>query len=390
MSINNKKLIHDALGSPVPQFYDEKQGIFVPVTNGTGDASNVDFTKIKLIRDNLGTVIPQYFDVTQNKFVPNTSNGGGGGEQGPPGEDGKSAYQLAVENGFTGTEVEWLASLKGAAEIPSKAVTDTAYTYPMGISMMRVSDDHFAAWRTTASASTNTTIMVITDRLQSITTQHIYVIVKNANNTIANISRYAFRTSREIDGSGIWNGITTIYPQTNPSYANPNMVYKVFNDGGTDRPSGTSDDPLSLTFGEVKKVYGLQQPNSVWTNLRYTPEVFVPSDSLAFYSTRFYEATLNITINTYMDMNVTATFCVYPTQGDADSDNFIAAISKHKITQYYSNQGLQTMQFYMPPSGGNNTILKVYISTSIGTEWNDSVWEHYDLTVKLVGSSEYI
>ena len=29
------------------------------------------------------------------------------------GEDGKSAYQIAVENGFIGTESEWLESLKG-------------------------------------------------------------------------------------------------------------------------------------------------------------------------------------------------------------------------------------------------------------------------------------
>ena len=35
------------------------------------------------------------------------------GAGGIKGEDGKSAYQIAVENGFVGTEVEWLASLKG-------------------------------------------------------------------------------------------------------------------------------------------------------------------------------------------------------------------------------------------------------------------------------------
>ena len=35
---------------------------------------------------------------------------GAGGIQG---KDGKSAYQIAVENGFRGTELEWLASLKG-------------------------------------------------------------------------------------------------------------------------------------------------------------------------------------------------------------------------------------------------------------------------------------
>ena len=37
---------------------------------------------------------------------------GGGGTQGA---DGKSAYQIAVEHGFSGTETEWLASLKGPA-----------------------------------------------------------------------------------------------------------------------------------------------------------------------------------------------------------------------------------------------------------------------------------
>lgn len=30
------------------------------------------------------------------------------------GKDGKSAYQIAIENGFVGTEIEWLESLKGA------------------------------------------------------------------------------------------------------------------------------------------------------------------------------------------------------------------------------------------------------------------------------------
>ena len=35
------------------------------------------------------------------------------GDQGETGEDGKSAYELAAENGFPGTEVEWIASLKG-------------------------------------------------------------------------------------------------------------------------------------------------------------------------------------------------------------------------------------------------------------------------------------
>lgn len=31
------------------------------------------------------------------------------------GKDGKSAYQIALDNGFIGTEVDWLESLKGEA-----------------------------------------------------------------------------------------------------------------------------------------------------------------------------------------------------------------------------------------------------------------------------------
>ena len=34
------------------------------------------------------------------------------GPQGPKGDDGKSAYQIAVDNGYNGTESEWLETLK--------------------------------------------------------------------------------------------------------------------------------------------------------------------------------------------------------------------------------------------------------------------------------------
>jgi len=35
------------------------------------------------------------------------------GTPGDPGDPGASAYDIAVSNGFNGTEAEWLASLKG-------------------------------------------------------------------------------------------------------------------------------------------------------------------------------------------------------------------------------------------------------------------------------------
>ena len=44
-------------------------------------------------------------------LVPPLSGGGGG--SGPPGPAGKSAYDIAKDNGFSGTEAEWLESLQG-------------------------------------------------------------------------------------------------------------------------------------------------------------------------------------------------------------------------------------------------------------------------------------
>lgn len=55
------------------------------------------------------------------------------GAQGPAGEagtDGKSAYELAVDNGFSGTETEWLKSL-GKEANPSTVLTFDAGTTPV-------------------------------------------------------------------------------------------------------------------------------------------------------------------------------------------------------------------------------------------------------------------
>ncbi len=46
-----------------------------------------------------------------------------GGTSGTNGETGKSAYEIAVDNGFVGTEAEWLESLKGET-----TYTDSAYS----------------------------------------------------------------------------------------------------------------------------------------------------------------------------------------------------------------------------------------------------------------------
>ena len=49
-------------------------------------------------------------DINLQKAIDDGLIGGGGGT----GTAGKSAYEIAVDNGFVGTETEWLESLKGA------------------------------------------------------------------------------------------------------------------------------------------------------------------------------------------------------------------------------------------------------------------------------------
>ena len=52
-------------------------------------------------------------------------------EGGVDGEDGASAYEVAISNGFVGTEVEWLASLVGE-QGPQGEKGDTGDTGPQG------------------------------------------------------------------------------------------------------------------------------------------------------------------------------------------------------------------------------------------------------------------
>lgn len=42
------------------------------------------------------------------------------GKDGSPGKDGKSAYEIAVDNGFVGSETDWLKSLRGSSSGTSK------------------------------------------------------------------------------------------------------------------------------------------------------------------------------------------------------------------------------------------------------------------------------
>ena len=53
-------------------------------------------------------------DFTEEQLAALKGEPGNDGAPGQPGANGKSAYEIAVEGGYSGTEAEWLASLKAA------------------------------------------------------------------------------------------------------------------------------------------------------------------------------------------------------------------------------------------------------------------------------------
>lgn len=55
-----------------------------------------------------------YSDFTTEQLAALKGDAGAPGATGESGADGKSAYQIALDNGFVGSQSEWLASLKGA------------------------------------------------------------------------------------------------------------------------------------------------------------------------------------------------------------------------------------------------------------------------------------
>ena len=55
-----------------------------------------------------------YSDFTTEQLAALKGDAGAPGAAGESGADGKSAYQIAIDNGFVGSQSEWLASLKGA------------------------------------------------------------------------------------------------------------------------------------------------------------------------------------------------------------------------------------------------------------------------------------
>lgn len=70
-----------------------------------------------------GTLVVDGIDTNKSLVGPRGENGLPG-KDGVAGQDGKSAYQVAVDNGFDGTEAEWLRSLHGNDGLDGKSGRD--------------------------------------------------------------------------------------------------------------------------------------------------------------------------------------------------------------------------------------------------------------------------
>lgn len=85
----------------------------------------VDVTCVGPCAPNVATPVPGVDPICG---AGQCSGSSGGGEMGPR---GYSAYEIAVQNGFVGTEAEWLASLEGAPG-PEGPAGDTGPVGPAG------------------------------------------------------------------------------------------------------------------------------------------------------------------------------------------------------------------------------------------------------------------
>ena len=73
-----------------------------------------------------------YPDTLQSLYAGGTGPEGPMGPPGPEGPQGLSAYEVAVANGFVGTEEEWLASLVGPQGEPGSGGGTTPGSLELG------------------------------------------------------------------------------------------------------------------------------------------------------------------------------------------------------------------------------------------------------------------
>lgn len=122
---------------------------------------NVEFDGSQPIEVEIPDALPEILESDVGKVLTvneegetewKTPTGGGGSGTGEDGKDGKSAYELAVDNGFVGTVEEWLLSLHGK---DGSDGTDNLpnYTEEEAGKVLTVAEDGVLVWKTPTGGS---------------------------------------------------------------------------------------------------------------------------------------------------------------------------------------------------------------------------------------------
>lgn len=112
----------------IPQSYYNLSGsISFKITDGTYESNSVTIQGIT-IESGYSLSVKYISDTSFSLSATKPASSSGQGEKGDPGD---SAYQVAVNNGYEGTETEWLTSLKGESG-PQGPKGDTGESGPQG------------------------------------------------------------------------------------------------------------------------------------------------------------------------------------------------------------------------------------------------------------------
>ncbi len=79
-----------------------------------------------------------YTDGTSTTYTVTNGADGVDGANGTNGIDGSSAYEVAVENGYSGTEAQWLASLQATATVVNDTLTSASTTQALSANQGKV------------------------------------------------------------------------------------------------------------------------------------------------------------------------------------------------------------------------------------------------------------
>ena len=151
---------------------------------------------------------------------------------GLPGKDGKSAYEVAVEQGFVGTVDEWLESLHGQNGSSSEPVS---MNFPTVYQMMK-------------------------DRAMKVDSDSLEDLLKALLREVIPDGRYTSYPAefKFVDGTSVAVGDTVVYVEGQPGF------YVVDTDGNRQviPDSGRLDFALSSPFDGNEKILTMEYPNS--------------------------------------------------------------------------------------------------------------------------------